>query len=82
MAVQALRPALLRASDMAMAASDNLIIARAFAGRSDHRRALYEDEARASLETALALLSPANDGDDHPTPPAARMAAPAERIAA
>lgn len=58
---------------MAMAASDNLIIARAFAGRSDHRRVLYEDEARASLETALALLSPANDGDDRPTPPAATM---------
>ena len=73
MAVQTLRPALLRASDMAMAASDNLIIARAFAGRSDHRRLLYEGEARASLENALALLSPANDGDDRPTPPAATM---------
>lgn len=82
MAVQALRPALLRASDMAMAASDNLIIARAFAGRSDHRRALYEGEARASLEYALALLSGANDGDDRPRPPAASSAAPAERIAA
>ena len=73
MAVQALRPTLLRASEMAMAASNNLIIARAFAGRSDHRRALYEGEARASLENALALLSPANDGDDRPTPPAAAM---------
>ena len=51
------RSNLLRASALAMAASENLICARAFAGRSNHRVAQYEANARSSLEIALSILA-------------------------
>lgn len=67
------RADLFRASGLAIAASDNLIVARAFAGRSDHRAAQYEGEARCALEVALALLTGVNDGDPEPSGLASAM---------
>jgi len=70
-------PSLFRASELALAASDNLIIARAFSPRSDHRAAFYKSEARSALELALSILTGANDGDPEPSGPA-----PVMRVAA
>lgn len=66
-------PSLFRASDLALAASDNLIVARACRTTAPTRSALYLGEARSAMEQALALLTGANDGDPEPSGPASAM---------